>query len=165
MALRQARFKLHVLSQLAPAGDHSGGAIGETTIDESYGSGTGDRQADAELYDVRSLAASGSETLNLQTILDANGVALGAAEVVDFVITADPANGDTLTIEPSAAEPWNDLLGAAGEHALKPGASLVLHSTQDGDYPITAGNRQIDVTNDDGAAGASYTLHVIVRRS
>lgn len=165
MALRQARFKLHVLSQLAPAGDHSGGAIGETTIDESYGNGTGDRQADAELYDVRALAASGSETLNLQTILDANGVALGAAEVVALVIKAAETNGDTLTIEPSAAEPWNLLVGAAGAHALRPGASLVLQSVNDGDYPVGASNRQIDVTNDDAGAAASYTLHVIVRRS
>lgn len=164
MALRVARFRLQVLSQLSPTGDKVGGALGETLIDERYASGTGDRQADADLFDVRTVVGLATDTLDLQTVNDSNGVALGAAEVVDFCITASESNTGNLRITPAAATPWNGLLGAAGEHDLKPGASLVLHSTQDGDYPISAGNKALEIENL-GAASAVYTIHVIVRRS
>lgn len=165
MALQATRFLLKLFSILSSPGDGSGGPVGELTIDQSFGSGTGSNQADGRLFDVRTLAASTSETLNLQTLLDEFGNALGAAEVVVFAIRAATANGGSLRITPSLTEPWNDLLGASGQHDLRPGGALVLFSTADGDYPITAANRQFDVENLDGSAPATFTLYALVRTS
>lgn len=165
MALSGTRFLLDLISVLESPGDGRGGPVGHLTIDEAFGSGTGDRQADGRLFDVRTLAASSAETINLQTIADEYGQALGAAEVVVFVLKAHAGNGGNLRVAPSLTEPWTDLLGANGQHDLRPGAALVLFSTADGDYPITAGNRQFDVENLDGGATATFTLYALVRTS
>lgn len=165
MALSGARFLLDLFSVLETLGDGTGGPVAHLTLDERFASGTGDRQADGRRFEVRTLGASAGETLNLQTDLDEFGNALAAAEVVVFVLRAHASNVGNLRVTPGAVEPWNDLLGATGQHDLRPGAALVLFSTADGDYPITAGNRQLDVDNLDGGNPASYTLYALVRQS
>ncbi|MEO0602309.1 MAG: hypothetical protein AAF211_12780 [Myxococcota bacterium] len=165
MALQGTRFLLDLFSVLETPGDGSGGPVGHLTIDEAFANGTGNRQADGRLFDVRTLAASAVETINLQTILDENGQALNAAEVVVFVLKAAETNGGNLRIDTGLTDPWTDLLGATGQHDLRPGAALVLFSTADGAYPITSAARTFDVENLDGAAVASYTLYALVRQS
>ncbi|MEM6927705.1 MAG: hypothetical protein AAF602_12300 [Myxococcota bacterium] len=165
MALQSTRFLLDVFSVLRTTGDGSGGPVGQLTIDQAFANGVGANQADGRLFDVRSLAASGVETINLQTILDENGNALNAAEVVVFVLQASSANGGNLQIDVGLTDPWTDLLGASGQHDLRPGAALVLFSTADGAYPIASSARTFDVENLDAGGTASYTLYALVRTS
>lgn len=172
MALQPgARVKLDIFAQLAALSGYKGGPYCDTpSVDQAFGSGSGSNQAENLHCSARNLAASTSETINLETIPNGNGVGLGAAEVVVFIIQAAVANTSNIRVDDSPATPWLALLSSSGatddaQLDIAPGCTVALIAPPDGSYPVNAGSRSFDVTNLDGANAADYTLFVLTRDS
>lgn len=154
--------------QLVPAGDESGGAVCEFSLSERLASGTGLRQADNPHIDVRTLAASASETIDLQGLTNANGATPTVAEVVAILLYADPANVGNLRIDDSPASNWSSLFTSSGgtddaQLTLPPGAFILAGCVQAAAYAVDAGNRQFLVENLDGSNAGSYTIFLFTR--
>jgi len=114
------------------------------------------------LLDDRTLGGSANEDLDLQALLDANGQALAAVEVVGLVFKADPANTSAIHVLPGLATPWLAWLQAGSVMVLAPGAVVALGSTADGAYPVTGGAKSINVDNQDAGNG-SYSIWALTR--
>lgn len=159
-----------IFAQLTPDGDNSGGKIAEVSVDLGWSSGSGDNQADGVFHDSRTLIASATETIDLQTILDGNGNALGAAEIAALIIECPQSNQGDIQMDDSAATPWLAWLASSGATddatlTLKPGVSQILVAPLDGSYPVSAGAKLINFVNLDGANPNTYTITAIVRQS
>lgn len=163
-----ARISMNFLAQLAPNGDEGGGKIGEVLLDLLLSSGTGDNQGDGLFFDSRVLVAAANEDIDLQTILDGNSVALGAAEVAILIIQTPATNLGTIRMRDSAATPWLSFLSSGGatddaQLDFPPGVTMLLAAPLDGTYAVAAGNKIINFINLDGVNSNTYLLAVIPR--
>ncbi len=154
-------------AQLAPNGDEGGGKIGEILVDLLLGNGVGANQADGMFFDERSLAGGANEDIDLQTIVDGNGVALGAAEIVVLIIQTPASNTGTIELNDSAANPWISWLNSAvGQDAtldFLPGTTNVLVCTAAAAYAVAGGNKTMNFLNLEGGATNVYTLAILTR--
>ncbi len=165
-----AQIGMNFRAQLAPDGDETGGKIGEVLVDLLFANGTGTNQGDGLFFDSRVLTSSSNEDIDLQTILDGNGNALGAAEIAILIIQTPSTNLGTIEMNDSAATPWVSFLtssGATDDAELKfpPGVTMFLTAPVDGSYAVTAGNKIINFLNLDGSNSNTYLLAVIPRTS
>lgn len=156
------------LAQLTPDGDEGGGPIIEFGFDEALASGNSARQALIPFKTIRPLGAGASETINLQGLTDANGVAMTVAEVVLFVVSVPESALAGILLDDSPASPWIALFSSSavtddGQLTCIPGGFIIAMCVLDPAYPVTAGSRQFLVTNLDGANGVSYTLGLLTR--
>lgn len=158
-------FSLLVKGILSPDGDEDGGAIVSQRVDESMGSGTGDRQCDGLLLDERTLAASTSEDLDFSALTDANGNAFGPAEIAIFVLHALETNGSTLSVTFAAVNPWLGLFGTGTDITMPAGSTLAFVAPLNGGPAVSGTSKVITVANDDGAASAKYRLLMAGRSS
>lgn len=162
-----AVFQLFTRAQLTALAGYGAGPDGEIKIDEEFGSGSGDNLAENLHASSRNLGASANETIDLQTILNGNGAALNAAQVVVFIIKAAATNTGTLRIDDSSTNPWSALLSSSGATDdarldIAPGACLALVSTGNATYPVSGTSKTFVVTNT-VAAAATYELFVLTR--
>ena len=161
--LGRADISISLFAQLAALGDAGGGASGRLDFKESMASGTAASQADGLFYDVRTLGNGAAEDLDLEAVLDVNGIALAAVEVVAFGISCAAANTDAIDLKPSAANGWTSLLQAGSVLSLAAGSVLALGSTADGAYAVAGANKSINLENKAAGATASYTIWVLTR--
>ena len=162
-----ARIKsiLNVIRTGAGFGDYGAGITADCpNIDTTLGEGTGSSQFDRWLYDSRSLGAGANEDLDLQTILDAAGVALGLAEVRFIRIECDSGNNGPLEYKASAATGW---LGAAAWTkdvsdimSAPPGGAIQYEGFINGSNVVAAGSKCINIKNTGAGAGV-YRIHIL----
>lgn len=126
-------------------------------------SGTGAGQADLFFGDTRTLAASGTEDLDLAGgLTDAFGATLTHVEVVGLLISAAAANTNNVLVGGAASNAWAAAFGADDVLVLKPGATLFLLC--DAGYAVTAGSGDLlKVANSGSGTGVTYTIAVIGR--
>jgi hypothetical protein len=106
------------------------------------------------------IGAGSDVDIDLQTITDAYGSAITATELKAIYVLADEDNGSTIVVEPGVANPWVSWLKAGSELVL-PAGGAVCGVSPDTAYVVGAANKVLKITNDDGAAIATYTILVV----
>jgi hypothetical protein len=129
------------------------------------GSGTGAGNADRVFSDRRTLAASGTEDLDLAGVLvDAFGATITFARIKGIVIAAAAGNSNNVVVGAAASNPWATLLGATHTLTLRPGAFVAV-GTGAADatgYAVTASTGDLlKVANSGAGTSVTYDIHII----
>lgn len=131
----------------------------------SLSDGTGAGSADKIFSDRRTLAASGTEDLDLAgVLLDAFGAAITWARVKGIFITAAAANTNNVIVGAASATQWATLLNAAGTITLRPGSSFgaVAGVADATGWAVTAGTGDLlKVANSAGSTSVTYDIVII----
>ena len=160
-----ASLSLAVIASFAQSVD-----VGSATHDINFvpnyvfTDGTGANQAKILFADTRTLAASGTESLDLAAVLlDAFGNVITFDKIKAIVVTADAANTNNVLFGGAAsaqAAPWfgdvTDVL------VIRPGGMIALVAPDATGYDVTATTADIiKVTNSAGTTGVTYTIVLI----
>ncbi|HET8684975.1 MAG TPA: hypothetical protein VFM54_24345 [Micromonosporaceae bacterium] len=123
--------------------------------------GTGLNQADRVWHDTRTIAASGTDDLDLSGILtDVFGQVLTLARVKALVLAAAAANTNAVVIGAAAANAWVGPFGAATHtSAARPGGVNFWAAPDATGYPVVAGTGDI-LRLANGGGGTSVTLDI-----
>ena len=131
----------------------------------SLGSGTGAGKADRVLSDRRTLAASGTEDLDLAGVLvDAFGAQITFARIKGLVIAAAAGNTNNVVIGNATSNAWATLLGATHTLTLRPGAFVAVGTgvADATGYAVTAGTGDLlKVANSGAGTSVTYDVHII----
>ena len=127
-----------------------------------FTTGSGANQANHAFADVRSLAASANETLDLYGgLTDGLGQTINFANIKAILIKADAANGGNIVVGAAASNPF--LAGFAGTtptFAIPPDG--VFQIADPAGWAVTnSSNDQLKIANSDSGAAASYTIVII----
>lgn len=154
------RAKLTASITADAAGDFGGTRVDIPGFDFFWPSGTGANQIDVPFYDVRTLAGSANEDIDLQALTGADGASKSCAEVRMLMVYNPSTNGDAIHVKPSASNGWTALLADATDVAkIQPGTWFLFGCGADGKYPVSASDKSINVANQDGSAA---TYHILV---
>lgn len=127
--------------------------------------GTGAGQADKIFADTRTLAASGTEDLDLAgVLLDSWGNAITFARVKALVVVAAAGNTNSVQVTRPASIGWPVFMAAGDGVSLRPGETLALFTgVADAiGHVVTAGTGDtLTVTNSAGTTGVTYDIVVI----
>ncbi len=125
--------------------------------------GTGANQVNNVFSDTRSLAASGTEALDLAgTLTNAFGAVVTFTRVKALLVFAAATNMNDVIVGGAGANGFATPFGAAAHTVrVKPGGCFMLTAPDVNGYAVTAGTGDLlQVTN--GAAGSGVTYDVIV---
>ena len=127
--------------------------------------GTGAGKADRVFSDRRTLAASGTEDLDLAgVLLDAFGATITFARVKGLIIAAAAGNTNNVVVGAASSNPWATLLGATHTLTLRPGAFIALGTgvADPTGYAVTASTGDLlKVANSGSGTGVTYDIHII----
>lgn len=130
-------------------------------------SGTSAGQSDLLWTDTRTIAASGTDDLDLRGgLTDAFGTAASFAEVTALVVKAAAGNTNNVVVGDDATAPMTSLLGADGTITLRPGAFFaVCAGVADATgYAVTATTADIlQIANSAGSTEVVYDIIIIGR--
>jgi hypothetical protein len=128
----------------------------------TLGSGTGVGKADKVYQARRTIAASGSEDLDLAGVLtDAFGASITFARVKGLFIAAAAANSNNVVIGNATSNAWAALLNATGTLTLRPGAVLA-GAADTTTYAVTASTGDLlKVANSAGGSSVSYDICIV----
>ena len=127
-------------------------------------SGTGANQADQLWSDTRTLALSTGEDLDLAGgITDVYGNVLTMARVKMIYITAASTNGSTISVGGASATQFVGWVANSSDIVkIRPGGGFMLIAPDATAYVVGAGTADLlKVLNDDGAAGATYSIIIV----
>jgi hypothetical protein len=126
-------------------------------------SGTGANQADRLFADTRTIAASGTDPLDLNGVLvDAVGTTMSLLRVKFLYVAAAAANVNNVIVGGAGANAFINWVGAAA-HTLtvRPGGFLALYAPDATAYAVTAATGDIWQIANSGA-GTSVTYDVVI---
>lgn len=130
--------------------------------------GTGAGQAKAFFSDVRTLAASASESLSLNggSLKDAFGNVLSFTKIKALIIFASPANTNDVVVGNAGSDPVvGGPFGSSGTQtfAVHPGdVACFVSSTANGVFEVTPSTAEnLQVANGSSGTGVTYTIIVI----
>jgi len=125
-------------------------------------SGTGSAQADLLFHDQRTLAASGTEDLDLAGVLASPfGATLTFVELRGIVIKASATNTNNVNFTRPAANGVPLFLAASDGIPIPPGGVFLWSCPADGKVPVTAATGDL-ITLTNAAAGTSVTYDVVI---
>ena len=130
-------------------------------LEATIASGTGANQMDLIWEDTRALAASTGEDLDLAGgLTDAFGTTLTFVKVKLIWISAASANGSTISVGGASATQFvNWVANASDIVKVRPGGCMLLYAPDATGYGVTAATGDLfKILNDDGAAGATYSI-------
>lgn len=130
----------------------------------SLTTGTAAGQADKIWHDQRTIAASGTDDLDLAGVLvDALGATVTFARVKGIVVAAAAGNSNNVVVGNATTNAWSTLLGATGTVTVRPGGvvAAITGAADATGYAVTAGTGDILRVANSGA-GTSVTYDVIV---
>lgn len=166
MPLSGTLLAVSAYAELTSALDLGTGRAAQTLSRKmSLGNGTTAGNADRVWSDRRTLAASGTEDLDLAgVLLDAFGSAITFARIKGLVIAAADANVNNVVVGAAASNPWATLLGATHTLTLRPGAFVAV-GTGAADatgYAVTATTADLlKVANSGAGTSVTYDIHII----
>ncbi len=128
--------------------------------------GTGAGQADKIFSDTRTIAASGSDDLDLAgTLLDAFGAAITMARVKALIVTAAAANVNNVLVGGDATNTFLTWVEAEPDAVvLRPGATLALFAGEADatGYAVTATTGDLlRIRNAAGGSSVTYSIVII----
>lgn len=132
----------------------------------TWANGVGADQADKIWHDKRTLAASGTENLDLAggALLDPlTQAAISFARVKAIVVKAMATNVNNVVFGNSGANAWLGPFGAAAHTlAVPPDGEIWLVAPKQTAWPVTVGTGDIlTVTNSAGGTGVDYEIIII----
>lgn len=135
------------------------------TLALELANGTGAGQADLAFTDTRTLAASGTEDLDLAGALaDPFGVSQVFARVKLLVVTAAAGNTNNVVISRPASNGFTLFSAASDAMPIRPGG-FFLFAAGAGDatgYAVTAATGDLlTVTNSGGTTGVTYSVMIV----
>ncbi len=124
--------------------------------------GTGANQANRMFHDQRTIAASGTDDLDLAGVLvDALGVTMTLARVKGIYVSAASANTNNVLIG-GGTNPLANWVGATGDIvSVRPGGVFFLMAPDVTAYAVTAGTGDI-LRIGNSAAGTSVTYDIVI---
>lgn len=125
--------------------------------------GTGANQAKSLFSDTRTLAASGTENLDLAGVLvDAFGATISFTKIKALIIKASAANTNDVVVGGHATAACFSFFNAATDKIrVKPGGMIALVAPDANGYAVTAATADLlMITN--SAAGTGVTYDVII---
>lgn len=154
-----------VNAALSSAGDLATGTVPLTVRHAvNLASGTGAGAADKVFSDRRTLAASGTEDLDLAGVLiDAFGATVTLARVKGLYIAAAAGNTNNVVVGNASSNGWATFLSATGTVTLRPGAAfLAMAGPADATaWAVTASTGDLLHVANSGS-GTSVTYDVVV---
>lgn len=128
----------------------------------SFANGTGAGQVNAAFYDVRTISASGTDSLDLNAVLtDALGVSLIFTKVKFIYVLADAGNTNNVVVGAAGSNPFIGLLNATGTITLRPGMGFLAFAglaDATGMVVTAATGDLLLVTNSAGGTSVKYTI-------
>lgn len=125
-------------------------------------SGTGLLQADRLFADTRTIAISGTDSLDLAGVLiDAVGTLLTFARVKFLYVAASAANTNNVVIGNGTNPFINWITPSTGAIPVRPGGFLALLATDATAYPVTPATGDILLATNSGA-GTTVTYDVVI---
>jgi len=111
--------------------------------------------------DIRTIAASTSDDINLNTLTNAFGLAASFASIKAMLVKANIANTNNLVVG-NAATPFASFFGAADNTLiLPPGAMVLLTNPSSAGYAVTpTTNHLLTITN--GGAGTTVSYEIFL---
>ena len=132
-----------------------------------FANGTGANQADLLFVDERTIAASGSEEIDLAgSLSDAFGATITAAEVVGLLVVADAGNTNDVVVGGAASNAFVGPFAAADNTvSVGPGGIFAIFSPDaSGIGTVTASTGDLlKVANSSSGTGVTYKLAVLAR--
>ena len=158
-----AHIRIVIQVQPSASGDVTSGGSANLLTDVFLSNGTGANQSDRVAMDARTLAASTSEDLDLQTMTTTpDGTALALVELRSLTIKASASNTDNLEIGPGASNGLTSLFADASDRMkVAPGATVTLIAPKDASYPVSGTIKVLSVSNTSSSSSSSYTILVI----
>lgn len=137
-------------------------APAELAVRHAFANGSGANQASKIFSDRRTLAASGTEDLDLAGgLTGALGGALTFATVKALMISARPGNTNNVVVGPAAANGFLGPFGDASDRiAIRPGGVLLVTAPAGG-WAVTAGTGDL-LTVANSAAGTPVDYDVVI---
>ncbi len=129
----------------------------------AYGSGTAADQADLMFSDTRTIAASGTDDLDLAGVL-ANGLGgtLTFARVRALYVAAATGNTNNVVVGGAASNQFATAFGAATDKVVvRPGGILLLANRDTTGYAVTAGTGDLLRIANSGS-GTSVTFDIVI---
>lgn len=126
--------------------------------------GTGANQADKLFADRRTLAASGSESLDLAgSLADNLGATVTFARVRALMIEASSSNTNNVVVGGAASNAFvNWVSDATDKVVIRPGGLLLLVAPGATGYAVTAATGDLlQVANSGGTTGVTYDITII----
>jgi len=128
----------------------------------SLADGTGANQADRVFTDQRTLAASGTEDLDLAGVLiDAFGQAITFAKIKAVIIKAADGNTNDVNVSRPASNGVPLFLAAGDGIPVKPGGVLAWFCPGTGVTVTGATGDLLTITNSAGGTGVTYQVVII----
>ena len=125
--------------------------------------GTGANQADKQFADYRTIAASGTDVLDLAgTLTDPLGATLTFVKVKAILVIADAANTNDVLISPGATNPFNGpFTGTTPAVAVRPGG-VTLFALPGAGWTVTASTGDLlKIANGGAGTSVGYTVVII----
>lgn len=124
--------------------------------------GTGINAANKIWHDERTIAASGTDDLDLAgTLLDPFGTAISLARIKGIIISAAATNNNNVVVGAGTNPVINWLGGTTPTVIVRPGGLLMVIAPDATGYAVTAGTGDILRVANSGA-GTSVTYQVVV---
>lgn len=125
--------------------------------------GTGAASADLLWHDQRTLAASGSESLDLAgSLVDSYGATLTFVEVRAILVSAAAANANNVQVTRPASNGWPGFLAAGDGLIVPPGGVFLLASPTDAAWPVTASTGDLlGIANSAGGTSVTYDIVIV----
>ncbi len=135
-------------------------------LDQSYTltSGTGANQASNVFSDTRTLAASGSESLDLAGVLtNAFGAVLTFTKIKAIIITAEATNTNDVVVGGAAVNAFASMFGAATDKIkVRPGGAFAIVAPDVNGFAVTAGTGDLlQIANSGAGTGVTYDIIII----
>jgi hypothetical protein len=130
----------------------------------SLATGTGANQADKIFSDQRTIAASGTDTLDLNGggLLDALGDAFNLARIKLLLVVAAAGNTNNVNVTRPAANGVPLFLAAGDGLPVRPGGFFLWTAPDATAVPITAGTADLlDLVNSGGGTSVVYDIIIV----
>lgn len=128
--------------------------------------GTMAGQADLLFSDTRTIAASGTDSLDLAGVLtDAFGQVMTAVEIVGVLVFAHAGNTNDVVVGGAPSNTWTGFFGDPTDKLkVKPGGFAFIAAPTNPAYPVTAGTGDLLlVANSSSGTSVDYDIVVIGR--
>jgi hypothetical protein len=165
MASLAARIALSIAAELASSVDVGTGThkvdFGPNFV---LGNGTGANQANEIWADTRTIAASGTEDIDLNGgVSDIFGTAIAFTKIKALIVVADPTNVNDVVIGGAASNAVSTIFGATTHtQKVKPGGMVAIVAPDANGYGLTAGTADLlKVANSGAGSGVNYTIIVV----
>ena len=163
---------LAVSLALAIAGNYSNALdVGQVNYPLAYQpnivftDGAGANQANKIWTDTRTIAASGTDDLDLNgtALTDAFGVAMAFTKIKGIIVVADATNTNDVVVGGAASNGFISPFGSATDKVkVQAGGMLVLVTPSAAGYAVTAATADLlRIANGGAGTGVNYTIFVI----